>query len=187
MGDQRRVHGVFTSDILHKAYANEISSSPVLEIKEYVAAEFAGHQNSELMTKQLENGFSGAGVYYEAKIDTCRTIAYGKSVKDAKKVALQALALTLKNGGELDDGFVDQMQERGVLSGQSQSAIVKAHPVHKVNMARSFFRQDVKYTLDLEEPRWTFVCHFGDDLKAVGHDETKSLAKAEAAKNILPL
>jgi hypothetical protein len=134
----------------------------------------------------LANIYSNAGTYFEAKIDTLKTVAYGKQSKEAKRTALQALCLTIKNGGELEDGFVDQMQERGVLGGETASKVHKAHPVHLLNCAVTLFGQKIKYIHDIEQPRWTIVCHFGE-LTAIGHDETKALAKQRAAEEMLPL
>lgn len=177
---------VFTVESITKAYNNEITNNPILEINDLIKNMFAGYQQDQLEVNVRDNPFSTAGTYVEAKLDTCRTIAYGRQQKEAKRVALQALVLTIKNGGELDDGFVDQMEERGVLKGGDFSTIHKSHPVHQVNVARSYFNQEVKFVLDIEQPRWTMICHFGD-LTALGHDETKALAKQRAAEEILPL
>ena len=177
---------VFTHESLSKAYADEIDNNPIVEIEKLVENMFAGYQAAELEVTELANIFSNAGTYFEAKIDTLKTVAYGKQAKEAKRTALQAMCLTIKNGGELEDGFVDQLQERGVLGGETASKIHKAHPVHQLNNAQNLFEQKVKYILDIEQPRWTIVCHFGD-LTAIGHDETKALAKQRAAEEMLPL
>ena len=177
---------VFTSESISKAYANEITHNPIIEINELVENMFAGYQKAELEVTQLENRYSNAGTYYEAKIDTLRTIAFGRQAKDARRVALQALVLTIKNGGELDDGFVDQLKERDVLAGGNQSQVHKSHPVHQLNVAKGYFKVEVSYKLDVEQPRWTMVCRFGD-LVAIGHDETKQLAKQKSAEEMLPL
>jgi len=177
---------VFTYESITKAYADEIDNNPIVEIEKLVDNLFAGYQDGGLEVTELANIFSNAGTYFEAKIDTLKTVAYGKQSKEAKRTALQALCLTIKNGGELEDGFVDQMQERGVLGGETASKVHKAHPVHQLNCAQALFEQKIKYVHDIEQPRWTIVCHFGE-LTAIGHDETKALAKQRAAEEMLPL
>merc|ERR1712226_260304 len=84
---------VFTSESIVKAYGSEITNNPILEINELVDNMFAGYQKAELEIIQLDNKFSQNGQYFAAKIDTLKTIAYGRQSKDAKRVALQALVL----------------------------------------------------------------------------------------------